>query len=105
MARKNAAPARDVLSKRGAAPLMVRVLGREGERAVAGSPWRVGLAVEFDAARVRGEHAREQLEECRLARAVCSGQPIDLTRLQHDIGLAKDIAPTRIAERHALDPD
>ena len=65
------APAGDVLGERRAAPLMVRILGREGERAVA----RFAMARRAcrrarSLPRVRREHAREQLEQGRLAGAV-----------------------------------
>jgi hypothetical protein len=60
-ARQRRAAARQSFAQGRAAPLMIRVLRREREDAVALAPRRVRLAVERDRARRRRQHAGEQL--------------------------------------------
>ena len=91
-----AAATRDLKPR--AAPLMIRVLRRECEDAVALAPWSVARAVKCDRTRGRRQHTGEQLEQRGLARAVRPDEAVGLRRLERDTGVAENVASPRIIE-------
>src|SRR5712691_4179162 len=92
------ATARQVVGQRRAAPLVIGILRRERDRAIAVPPGPVARPAERQLAGGWREHADQQLEQCCLAGAIRPGKTISVAALEAETDVLQDLPAARIAE-------